>query len=60
MADAYETTTLMDALNDMAILYAIKTRSGVHGTLADAYGTYSDPSVGAFLDDVAFAGRTPA
>jgi hypothetical protein len=106
MADPYETTTLIDALNDaagrgftehftvtrgrlragqsgalfgsdqvticgynrfegvsdpddMSILYAIKTRSGVRGTLADAYGTYSDPSVAAFMDDVAFAGRTP-
>ena len=44
--------------DDMAILYALKTKSGVRGTLADAYGTYSDPSVGAFMDDVAIFGRT--
>jgi hypothetical protein len=39
--------------DDMAILYAIETTSGVRGTLADAFGVYSDPRVGAFLDDVA-------
>ena len=39
--------------DDMSILYAIETRSGVRGTLADAFGAYADPRVGAFLRDVA-------
>ena len=39
--------------DDMSILYAIETRSGVRGTLADAFGVYADPRVGAFLRDVA-------
>ena len=38
--------------DDMSIVYAIETRSGVRGTLVDAFGVYSDPIVGAFLDDV--------
>lgn len=38
--------------DDMSILYAIETRSGVRGTLADAFGVYSDPGVGAFMADV--------
>lgn len=38
--------------DDMAILYGIETRSGVRGTLADAFGVYADPSVGAFMDGV--------
>ena len=38
--------------DDMSILCAIETRSGVRGTLIDAFGVYSDPLVGAFLHDV--------
>ena len=38
--------------DDMAILYAIQTRSGLRGTLADAYGVYADPGVGAFMREV--------
>ncbi len=38
--------------DDMAILYGIETRSGVRGTLADAFGVYADPLVGAFMADV--------
>jgi len=38
--------------DDMSILCAIETRSGIGGTLVDAFGVYSDPEVGAFLDDV--------
>jgi hypothetical protein len=45
--------------DDMSILYEICTRSGVCGTLADAYGVYSDPSVGAFMHDVTRKARTP-
>jgi hypothetical protein len=40
---------------DMAILYAIETRSGVRGPLADAFGVYADPLVGAFMHDVVLA-----
>ena len=39
--------------DDMSILYAIETRTGLRGTLADAYGVYADPSVGDFVEDVA-------
>jgi hypothetical protein len=35
--------------DDMAILYAIETQSGLRGTLADAFGVYADPGVGAFM-----------
>ena len=38
--------------DDMAILYAIETRSGLRGTLADAFGVYADPAVGAFMKEV--------
>ena len=37
---------------DMAILYALETRGGIRGTLADAFGVYADPRVGAFMRDV--------
>jgi hypothetical protein len=45
--------------DDMSILYAIETRSGVRGTLADAFGVYADPRVGAFLREVAVRARRP-
>jgi hypothetical protein len=38
--------------DDMSILYAIETRSGVRGTLTDAFGVYADPRVGAFVKTV--------
>jgi hypothetical protein len=41
--------------DDMSILYAIETRNGLRGTLADAFGVYADPGVGAFMADVAVA-----
>jgi len=37
---------------DMAILYALETRCGIRGTLADAFGVYADPSVGPFMREV--------
>jgi hypothetical protein len=40
--------------DDMAILYAIEARSGIRGTLADAFGVYSDWAIGTFMKDVAF------
>lgn len=39
--------------DDMAILYAIETRSGLRGTLVDAFGVYADPAVGGFMGHVA-------
>ena len=38
--------------DDMSIVYAIETRNGVRGTLADAFGVYADPRVGAFIRTV--------
>ena len=38
--------------DDMAILYAIQTRSGLRGTLADAFGVYADPAVGALMREI--------
>ena len=43
--------------DDMAILYAIETRSGLRGTLADAFGVYADPMVGAFMKQVVRGSR---
>lgn len=39
--------------DDMSIVYAIETLSGMRGTLADAFGAYSNPAIGAFLNSVA-------
>jgi hypothetical protein len=38
--------------DDTSIVYAIETRSGVRGTLVDAFGVYSNPSAGAALTHV--------
>jgi hypothetical protein len=38
--------------DDNAILYVIETADGVKGTLIDAYGTYNDPRVSRFMQDV--------
>jgi hypothetical protein len=38
--------------DDMAILYALETRTGLRGTLADAFGVYAAPEVGAFMSEV--------
>ena len=38
--------------DDMSILYAIETCDGTKGTLADAYGNYSDDDTGACMQDV--------
>jgi hypothetical protein len=42
---------------DMSVLYALETRSGLHGTLVDAFGVYADPGVGAFMKEVALRRR---
>ena len=44
--------------DDMAILYALESSSGLHGTLVDAFGVYSNPAVGAYLKSVRFAGTS--
>jgi len=38
--------------DDMAIVYAIETPTGVRGTLVDAFGVYGDPRVSDFIQDV--------
>jgi hypothetical protein len=38
--------------DDMSIVYAIETSSGVRGTLVTAYGVYADPAVTAVLEGV--------
>jgi hypothetical protein len=43
--------------DDMAILYALESSSGLHGTLVDAFGVYSNPVIGAYLKRVRFAAR---
>lgn len=39
--------------SDSSILYAITTKSGLKGTLVDAYGVYSDEATAIFLKKVA-------
>jgi len=41
--------------DDMSIVYAIESRDGARGTLIDAFGTYSNPEVGMFVDAVSAA-----
>ena len=38
--------------DDMSIIYAINTISGTRGLIIDAYGTYSNPQISAFIKDV--------
>ena len=35
--------------DDMSILYIIETTDGIKGTLIDAYGTYADSEINAFI-----------
>ena len=42
--------------DDMAILYALESSSGTHGTLVDAFGVYSNPAISAYLRGVRFVG----
>jgi hypothetical protein len=43
--------------DDMSIVYAIETLTGMRGTLTDAFGVYSSPEISAFVDDVAIGRR---
>jgi hypothetical protein len=45
--------------DDMSIVYAIETANGTRGTLVDAFGAYSDPLIGALLEDMAIVPRHP-
>ncbi|HEY7251681.1 MAG TPA: hypothetical protein VIG37_14390 [Methylomirabilota bacterium] len=45
--------------DDMSIVYAIEGEGGARGTLVDAFGAYSDPTVSSFLQGVAFGGAGP-
>jgi len=38
---------------DMAIVYAIESRTGVRGTLVDGCGVYSNPAISEFMAGVA-------
>jgi hypothetical protein len=38
---------------DMAIVYAIESRTGIRGTLVDAFGVYADPAISEFMALVA-------
>jgi hypothetical protein len=40
--------------DDMSVVYAVKTKSGLKGTFIDAYGTYSNPHTARFLKRVNF------
>jgi hypothetical protein len=46
--------------DDMAIVYAIETSSGVRGVLIDAFGVYADPTTGAALRNVPMLGKSAA
>jgi hypothetical protein len=46
--------------DDMAITYAIETRSGVRGVLIDAFGVYADPMTGRALENVPILGKRAA
>lgn len=46
--------------DDMAIAYAIETRSGVRGTLIDAFGVYSDPTTSEVLKRIPMLGKSAA
>jgi hypothetical protein len=42
---------------EIAILYTIESRTGVRGTLVDAFGVYSNPAISEFMARLAI-GRT--
>jgi hypothetical protein len=46
--------------DDMAIVYAIETRSGVRGVLVDAFGVYADPATSDVLKQVPILGKSAA
>jgi len=38
--------------DDMSVIYALKSHDGTTGIIADAFGTYANPSLGRFLEKV--------
>jgi hypothetical protein len=38
--------------DDMEVVYAIESTSGVRGTLVDAFGVYADPATGLALETI--------
>ena len=42
---------------DMSILYAVETVTGLKGTISNSYGTYADSNVDAFLKQVEDLGK---
>ena len=38
--------------DDLSVLYAIEANDGTRGAVADAFGPYADPDLGAFLKTV--------
>lgn len=38
--------------DDMSVVYAIESHDGLKGVVADAFGLYANPNLGAFLDKV--------
>lgn len=51
IAESYRFEGVSDP-DDMSIIYAIETPTGVRGTIIDAFGVYADPSVGEFMGAV--------
>ncbi len=45
--------------DDMAIVYALESRSGVRGTLVDAYGVYSSPAISAVVSRIPASRSAP-
>jgi hypothetical protein len=45
--------------DDMAVVYALESRSGVRGTLVDAYGVYSSPAISAVMSRIPASRRAP-
>jgi hypothetical protein len=41
--------------DDMSVVYWIECKGGIKGTVVDAFGTYSDSSLSAFLHEVTLA-----
>jgi hypothetical protein len=38
--------------DDMSVVYAIESDDGTQGIIADAFGVYANPQLGAFLNNV--------
>lgn len=45
--------------DDMAIVYAIESGSGIRGTLVDAFGVYASPVIAAVVDRIPIRPQRP-